>query len=209
MDTWWEKGFACHGYNRDYHPISQSQSTNKENWSKHSLYICYSSDVLQQSWKEFFNNVLQTTTRRCNLSHWQHRSVMENQCIIKTRYIKLVRCNAYGEHKLSLPRKMYCSISANAEYESHWHELCLFHIMLHHKWMHATWLYTKTLPPTPSAALYHSLRVFLQVHIWMDVGDNLEPTEHLNQSNLSRILGAAEQVANYQCMCEHSTVFHD
>jgi len=38
---------------------------------------------------------------------------------IKTRYIKLVRCNAYGEHKLSLPRKMYCSISANAEYESH------------------------------------------------------------------------------------------
>ena len=35
----------------------------------------------------------------------------------------------------------------------------------------------KTLPPTPSAALYHSLRVFLQVRIWMDVGDNLEPTE--------------------------------
>ncbi|MPC28743.1 hypothetical protein E2C01_021954 [Portunus trituberculatus] len=35
----------------------------------------------------------------------------------------------------------------------------------------------KTLPPTPSAALYHSLRVFLRVRIWMDVGDNLEPTD--------------------------------
>jgi len=35
----------------------------------------------------------------------------------------------------------------------------------------------KTLPSTPSAALYHSLRVFLQVCIRMDVGDNLEPTE--------------------------------